>query len=277
MKWFECKSVSWLWCALVAMAILLAGASAVVASDSKRMLWESREQFVALESQDAIKGGTKIPNEHPADISQERLAEILGAIELRSDENKKPAPLFTRSTLDNAIPLLQDAFRQASANEDVTFAVIGLYTSAGGFAKSPKVTSGRMFYQGGKINLIVGKAQDTLNERQDRRLYPFTPGSRRYVAEGDWTLLPQAGQPALTMARKDWLVFATDWKAVAVTTPVGDIAGAQPTQPSAINQLFSGKSSKVAERLSVIKDLRDKGIITDEEYRGKRLTILNEL
>jgi hypothetical protein len=265
-----------MWCVLVAMAMLLGGTSQGFASDTK-VLWEGRDQFVRIESQDALKGGSKIPNEHPADISQERLVEILGAIELRSEENKKPAPLFTKSSLENLIPLLQNAFRQASASEDVTFAVIGLYTSAMGLAKSPKVTAGRMFYQGGKLNLIVGKAQEIVKERQDRRLYPFTPGSRRYVAEGEWVLLPQAGQPALTMVRKDWIAFSDDWKVTAVTTPVGDSTAVQPSPPSAINQFFSGKSSKMAERLSVLKDLRDKGIITDEEYRGKRLTILNEL
>jgi hypothetical protein len=32
-----------------------------------------------------------------------------------------------------------------------------------------------------------------------------------------------------------------------------------------------------AERLSTLKELKDKGLISDEEYRGKRLEILNGL
>ncbi|NVN91071.1 MAG: SHOCT domain-containing protein [Desulfuromonadales bacterium] len=269
-------TISRFWCALVVMTVLLACASLAIASDTK-VLWESREQFVKIESQDALKDKPKLPNEHPADISQERLGEILSAIELTTAENKKPVPLFTKSSLENLVPLLQDGLRQASANEDVTFAVIGLYTSAYGFAKSPRVVSGRVFYQGGKLNLIIGKAQELVNERQDRRLYPFTPGSRRYPTEEKFTLLPQPGQMALTMVRQDWVSFDNNWKPVVVAAPVVEKGGEQAAQPSAINKLFSSKSGKVAERLNVLKELRDKGVITEEEYRGKRLTILNEL
>ena len=280
MKRYGWKPVNLVWCLLVAMSLLLMSSSHAAAS-SKRMLWESRDQFVAIESEDAVKGGTKIPNEHPAEISQDRLAEILNAIDLRSDENKTPIPLFTKGGLDALIPQLQDAFRQASANEDVTFAVIGLYTSAYGLSRSPKVTSGRMFYQGGKINLIVGKAQYEVKERVDRRLDPFTPGSREYPAEGDWKLVSQPGQTTLTMVRKDWLVFANDWKPVAVTAPAasaGERGGAsQSSEPSPFGKFFSTKANKTAERLSVLKELKDKGVITEEEYRTKRLTILNEL
>jgi hypothetical protein len=275
MKRCDWKAVNLVWCTLVAISLLLVGSSYAVASDTK-VLWESRDQFVKIESQDAIKGGTKIPNEHPADISQERLGEILGAIELRSEDSKKLVPLFTRSSLENLIPLLQDGLRQASPKEDVTFAVIGLYSSAFGLSKSPKVVSGRIFYQGGKLNLIFGKAQELVNERQDRRLYPFTPGSREYTAEGEWSLLPQSGQPALTMLRKDWLVFANDWKPTAAPASVGEKTG-ESSEPSPLNQIFKGKASKTADRLSVLKELRDKGLITEEEYRGKRLMILNEL
>jgi hypothetical protein len=269
------KSVNLVRCALVAISMLLVGSSYAVASDTK-VLWESRDQFVKIESQDAVKGGTEIPNNHPADISQERLWEVLGAIELRAEDSKKPVPLFTRNSLENLVPLLQDGLRQASPKEDVTFAVIGLYSSAYGLTKSPKAVSGRMFYQGGKLNLIVGKTQFEVNERQDRRLDPFTPGSREYPAEGDWTLLPQPGQPALAMLRKDWLVFANDWKPTAAPAAGGE-KGGESSEPSALNQLFKGKASKTADRLAVLKELRDKGLITEEEYRGKRLMILNEL
>ena len=269
------KAVSLVWCLLLAMSMFLADGSYALASDTK-VLWESREQFVKIEEQDAIKGGTRIPNEHPADISQERLGEVLGVIELRVEDSKKTVQLFTRNSLEYLVPLLQDALRQASPKEDVTFAVIGLYSSAYGLAKSPKVVSGRMFYQGGKLNLIVGKAQELVNDRQDRRLYPFTPGSRLYPAEGEWKLLPQPGQPALAMLRKDWLVFANDWKPTAAPASVVEKSG-ETSDPSPLKQLFSGKASKTADRLGVLKELRDKGLITDEEYRGKRLMILNEL
>lgn len=267
---------------LLASLVLLVVASSCLA-DSKRLLWESRDQFVAIESSDAVKGGTRIPNQHPADISRERLIDVLSSIQLRPEEKKDPPlPLFTERSLEILCPYLEDALKQAKPDEDITFAIIGLHTTTMGFAKVPKATAGRLFYQGGKINLIVGKVQYEFNERQDRRLYPFTPGNREYVAEGKWMLLPQADQPAMTIVRKDWVAFADDWKPItrAVAQPDNATGGGQAAPaagPSAIDRLFSGKAGKTAERLSVLKELRDKGVITEEEYRGKRLTILNEL
>jgi hypothetical protein len=250
------------------------------------VLWESRDQFVALESIDAVKGGSKIPNQHPADISRERLLDILSSIQLRPEEKSGPIPLFTEKSLEILAPRLEEAFKEAKPDEDVTFAIIGLHMSHQAIAKVSKATAGRLFYQGGRLNLIVGKAQYEFNERHDRRMYPFTPGNREYTAEGDWTLLPQPGQSSMTVLRKDWVAFGNDWKPVVAAFPAADKAtgaapgtatSAQPAQPTALEKLFSNKAGKTAERLGVLKELRDKGVITEEEYRSKRLMILNEL
>jgi hypothetical protein len=274
------------WRGVLALTLLVMVASSCLAMDSKRVLWESRDQFVALESIDAVKGGAKIPNQHPADISRERLLDILGSIQVRLEEQSDPIPLFTERSLEVLAPRLEEAFKEAKPDEDVTFAIIGLHLGRQAIAKVSKATAGRLFYQGGRLNLIVGKAQYEFNERQERRLYPFTPGNREYTAEGDWALFPQPGQSAMTVLRKDWVAFGNDWKPTVAAAPIenkatgampGAVSGAQPAQPTALDKLFSGKAGKTAERLGVLKELRDKGVITEEEYRSKRLMILNEL
>ena len=258
---------------------------------AKRVLWESRDQFVAIEEADAVKGGSPIPNNHPVEIGQDRLAEILSSIQLRpgvfgvsvpflSDPkaNATVRPLFTDQSVGFLVPYFQDAFRQAKPNEDVTFAIVGLHLSAGGLAKSPMATAGRMFYQGGKINLIIGKAQYDYSERKDRRLDPFTPGNREYTADGTWALIPQGTTPEVTMVRRDWLAFSDDWKPeYSYATSSGKSGVPEPTTSDALRNLFSGKAGKTAERINVLKELRDQGVITEEEYRAKRLKILDEL
>lgn len=283
----QCKgvAVARVWRVVLMLAVLCVVASSCLAFDSKRVLWESRDQFVAIESSDAVKGGTKVPNQHPAQISRERLIDILGSIQLRPDVKSGPIPLFTDKSLEVLVLRLEDAFKEAKPGEDVTFAVVGLHLGPQAMAKVPKATAGRLFYQGGKFNLIVGKAQYEFNERHDRRLYPFTPGNREYTAEGEWTLLPQPGQPAMAVLRKDWVAFSDDWKPTVSEVSTADkatgsgaaAAGTTSAPSTALEKLFSGKAGKTAERLSVLKELRDKGVITEEEYRGKRLTILNEL
>ena len=263
----------------ILVMVFVAVAGSVMAS-SRRVLWESREQYVAIESQDDVKGKMPVPNDHPAEITQDRITDILSSIEFRPEgKNSRPTQLLTPTSISVLAPLVLDALRQATPKEDVSFAVIGLYSTSMGLGKAPKVTSGRLFYQGGKLNVIIWKAQGDYNERQDRRLDPFLPGSREYTADGDWSLLPQAGQEAMVRVRKDWITFDKNWKPAEQPAAAAAAGPGQPgqTPAAAFGALFSGKTGKVTERLTILKELRDKGVITEEEYRGRRLTILNEL
>lgn len=247
------------------------------ASDS-RMIWQSRDQFVALERQDQGPDGPALPNDHPAEMAPDRLAAILNSIDLRADDSDKPVPLFTRETIDVLAPLLQKGLRQASPSEDVTFAVIGLHQSLLGFAKSPKVTTGRVFYQGSRLNIIVGLAQKDVNEREDRRLSPFTPGRRVRAATGEWSLMRHAGKDTFIQVRKDWAAFEDKWQPPAVPAPVIE-KKAEPAQLPQASPPAKQKShaQSPAERLTTLNELKEKGLINEEEYRAKRQEILNGL
>jgi len=166
-----------------------------------------------------------------------------------------------------------EGLRKAARDEDVTFAIIGLHKSAIGLAKSPKVTTGRLFYQGGRFNIIFGLVQNDFNERADRRLSPFTPGSRQKVAEGEWTLLPHTGQSGYKQVRRDWVTFSEEWQTPVVQTPV-----AVKNIPSTKSAPAQNKDTHTpAERLITLKELQEKGLISEEEYKTKRLEILNGL
>ena len=246
-------------------------------ASGRQLVWHEREQFVALERQDPNPDGPAPPNDHPADLSLERLVAFLDSLDLRPEENERPGPLFTKASLEILVPQLQQALRRASPGEDVTFAVIGLHDTLLGFAKRPKVTTGRMFYRNGRINLIVGLAQKDVNDREDRRLSPFTPGSRRAAAAGDWALLPHAGHGGVILARRDWAVSTEDGGAPAIPPP----PAAHPVAPApscpVAGDARPGNSRTPAERLATLNELKEKGLISEEEYQGKRREILNGL
>jgi hypothetical protein len=270
-----------------AVLFLLLLASVSHASDVRK-LWESRDQFVALE-----RSGTGIANDHPLELSPDRLTAILASIQVTTADNRSPQQLITNQSIEALVPHLVQGFRQAEPGDDVTFAIIGLYTSAMGLAKSPKVTTGRAFYKGGRLNVIFGFVQKDFNERADRRLYPFTPGSRLKTSEGEeWSLLPQPGQGGYSIVRKDWVTFGDDWRVAAVQAPVAEHrvplpqavpATVTPAQPAPV-QIVPDQTSKPdngkrspAERLTTLNELKDKGLISIEEYRDKRREILNGL
>jgi hypothetical protein len=276
MKMFRCRDANRLCSVASALLILLLVSTSCHATDIRR-LWQSRDQFVALESQDAPRGGSVILNDHPVEISPDRLTAMLSSIEVRTEDNKKPGQLITVQSLEVLVPELVKGFHEAAPNQDVTFAVIGLHRALYGFAKTAKVTTGRAFFKGGRLNIIFGLVQKDVNERDDRRLVPFTPGSRQDITVGEWTLLPQPDQPGYSLIRNDWVTFNNEWRAPAAQIPVPD----QNVPASQISPVPSGKQQtdtlRPADRLATLKELKDKGLISEDEYRSKRMEILNGL
>jgi hypothetical protein len=276
MKKNRCRYANWLCSVASALLVLLMLSSISHASDV-RHLWQSRDQFVALDSKDSPRGGAAISNDHPIDLSRERLTAILASIEVRTEDGGKPEQLLTSQSLEALVPQMVQGFRQAAPEEDVTFAIIGLYKALHGFTKSPKVTTGRAFYKGGRLNIIFGLVQKDVNEREERRLAPFTPGRRQKAAEGEWTLLPQTGQNGFDMFRKDWVTFSDEWRAPVAQTPIAvKIVPLVETTPSQSEKRVND-TSRPADRLTTLNELKEKGLITEEEYRFKRLEIMNGL
>jgi len=272
MKMFRSSDANWLCSVASALLVLLIFSSTSHAS-AVRHLWQSRDQFVALDRQDSSLGGAAISNDHPIEISPDRLTAILASIEVRIEAGNKPELLFTSQSLEVLVPQLVQGFRQAAPGEDVTFAIIGLYKALHGFTKSPKVTTGRAFYKDGRLNIIFGLAQKDVNERVDRRLEPFTPGIRQKAAEGEWTLVPQPVQNGFNQIRKDWMTFSDEWR-----TPVAQekiVPSVQPL-PAQMEKRITD-THRPADRLSTLNELKEKGLITEDEYRTKRLEIMNGL
>ena len=258
------------WFMVAAVLVLFTASKAVYAADARLTIWQSRDQFVSVISQDSAKDVTSEVNNHPLEMSLDRLTSILSSISVRLAPGENPGPLFTAAALQVLVPHLQQGLRQAAPGEDVVFAVFGLHDALYGFAKSPRVTTGRIFFKAGKLNLIVGLVQKEVNDREDRRLSPFTPGSRQNASAGEWTLLTDT-----PLVRRDWMVFGDEFEAPLVpsavverkTTPVQVI----PIQPAKRHE----DARTPAERLVILNELKEKGLITEDEYRAKRLEILS--
>jgi hypothetical protein len=264
--------------AVLACAVLaLLAFSSVSPAADVRYLWQSRDQFVALERQDSTSTGPAQPNDHPAELTLEKISAILTSIEMRASPGSKAEPLLTAQSVEVLAPYLQQAIRQSSPGQDVTFATVGLYSALYGLAKSPKVTTGRVFFKDGRLNIIVGLVQQDVKDRDDRRLFPFTPGSRLKAPEGEWALQAQPGQAGFSVVRKDWIAFGDGWRASVTPAPVAgqDLPAVPGTPVQPVKRTIETRSP--ADRLTTLNELKDKGLISIEEYREKRLEIFNGL
>ncbi|NJD90264.1 MAG: SHOCT domain-containing protein [Geobacter sp.] len=253
---------------VVILSIAFSSATQLIAAE-RRTLWESRDQFVALEPRESSAAGEKEVNNHPAKIEIASILALLGAIKLQPTAASETTPLFTKESLQTMAPYLQQGLQQATADEDVTFAIIGLYSALAGLTRQPLVTTGRFFIKDGRYNLIIGLAHHRVNERADRRLDPFTPGSRLASKAGEWRLQLPAKSPGITLFRKDWVSADISWQPAEERSP-------EHPAPSSSNPPARSPLT-VAERLTILNDLKNKGLISDDEYRKKRSDVLQEL
>ena len=285
-KWIKGAALLLLLPAIAVLLLLSPGTS--LAREGK-FLWQSRDQFVAIEKQDGA--GTAEANDHPAKLSADRLRSMLASLEITETGKDKPLPVFNEPEREKLVELLREGLSQAGPGEDVTFAVIGQFPALMGLVRERKVTTGRVFYRNGELNIIFGMVHRDFSENEDRRLAPFVPGSRTRPAELGGKISAAAGEPGSTMKREDWIVFSS----ASIGTSPGmpgesatpamkpEQAERRPPETDTTRKQESkpaepGKQGRtVEERLMLLNDLKNKKLITDEEYRAKRQEILNEL
>ena len=178
-------------------------------------------------------------------------------------DDEKKLPLFTPTELNLLSEHVSAGLRSCGADEEIVFAIYGYHTAMLGLGREERVTAGRIFVSEGKLNLVFGMVQKRVNSNEDRRLAPFTTGSRFTPATLGVNITPASAGSAYHLKRADWLVFTPEEELPEMTTP--DTITEQP----------GGKS--IEERLLLLKSLRNKDLISDEEFRNKRLQILNEL
>jgi len=272
------------------------------------VLWSGDDQWVKIEPQD---DPAAVPNDHPAQLGVDAITNALGALQVRlvdSDTGTEAhRAVFTPDELGNLTAYVAAGLAKAGPRQDVTFSTIeGRSLAAGGLIRKPGVNAGRVFYNDGRLNVIFGELQSGYRKKNvyGQRSEDFTPrrqGSRSEVAEQKWDL---AAGPGLQFhatrdgeIRHDWMVIDTavarsavlaapkpnDASARQATTAAPVAAARVPnasTAPAAAAESVpkTGKSNAdLEQRLRKLKELRDKGLISEEAYRARMHELLSEL
>ncbi len=200
--------------------------------DAKK-IWDGGDQYVRLQKQDAGSGPRPPLNNHPVTLNPKQLSLALASLEMRLKRGSdKVIPVFVRSEIRVLSKFLAVGLAEAAPDEDVTFAVIGMHRGEGVglfgkdlFGKSQKATTGRVFYQNGRLNIIFGVIHKDIQQPKDeqgkravagetggvdRRVHPFVPGSRKSEKGHSWQLLLTEGESLHSTggaSRGDWLVM----------------------------------------------------------------------
>lgn len=189
--------------------------------------------------------------------------------------------------------------------------------AVGGLMKDPSVNAGRVFYEDGKLNVIFGELQSNYRKKNvyGQRNEDFSPrrlGSRSKATEQKWTLaaLPGVEFHATNDGgiRNDWVAIDTAAAgsktlaapqpsetpprqaasapvAPAPVPPPASVAAPVPvldtaTAPAAATEpapKTGTSNADLEQRLQKLKELKEKGLISEEAYRAKMQELLSEL
>ncbi|HEX9077978.1 MAG TPA: SHOCT domain-containing protein [Desulfuromonadaceae bacterium] len=283
--YYTCRvwAAAWLMVLLVTALSGLAGCATTMFDHGRgiRTVWQGRDQFVAIERQGPLPGGTPVVNTHPVEVPVDRIRSAFATITVRLPDRDDAVPLFHDPELQILGENIHRGLAAAGPDEDVTFAVIGQHALLAGFLKERTVTTGRVFCRDGRLTIIFGEVLRDVKENEDPRLHPLQMGSRSKTSPHDWVLAAKSGSAGFTLVRPDWITFPLTAPEVpdAATAPpeAGNSVRSPPKTVPLVSPERPSTKPGIAERLKLLNELRDRHLITDEEYRSKRQQILDAL
>jgi hypothetical protein len=217
---------------------------------------------------------------------------------------RQPLPVFDESSLQVLALQIAQALAQASRRQDVSFAV-----SSRGIPGSVdiRLTSARVFYREGKLNLIFGHLLDDTTDLNASRV-SLSPGSRSEPSEHQWVLASGPGLDFFTdygVRRSDWIVVRPDVRLDQIVRADTGMSTSGPAVSEEAGLLYHGardqmsdavdtsagpavpvvsgevaalpSESALEQRLRDLKALREQGLITENAYRARMEEILKEL
>jgi hypothetical protein len=182
--------------------------------------------------------------------------------------------LFSADEVGELVGPLAQALGRAGPGDDVL--LLSSARRAGDIFVSPLAVTVRLFVQGGQLQFIVHDARFEFYDvyRGTQALPRFSYGSRSAAGA---VSVQSAG---VTNRRADWLAIPLQAAATPASPPVvaapAAVAAPPPAAP-ARKALDAPAVEDIERRLETLKRLREKNLITEDEYQQKRREILQLL
>ena len=247
---------------------------------SDRRVWRIAE-FTAIQRAEREAGAAA--NQHPASIAPETLRQLLAPVRLVVGSGTQP--LFAPDELSDLIEPLAEALSVATPGDDLL--LLSTHRRGGGVLLAPLGLTARLFVQDNALHIIVHEARrDFVNAYIGSRIPPtFTFGSRAKAG------LVTLQDPGATVRRADWLAIPVNRVAAPAPAPqpvvlpapapgVPPKAQAAPPPapvPAPVVRPAPASADEIEQRLLTLKRLRERGLISEEEYQQKRREILQAL
>jgi hypothetical protein len=258
--------------------------AAVPNADKAQRVWRISE-FSRVELVPREAGAAD--NQHPVQLQAGALRQQLAQVE--TDLQGKAQPLFAADELADIVEPLLQAFAQARPGDDVL--LISTSRRGGGVLAAPTAVTARLFVQGGGLQLIVHDARfDFYDVYRGTQVLPrFAYGSRATPGasplhsaaaanrRSDWLAIPLAAAVAGAVPAPPAQPVPALMPAAAPMPAVS--AAAPPAAPPAAPRKppDSTGAEDIERRLETLKRLRERGLVSEDEYQQKRKEILQQL
>lgn len=290
-----------------AFLFLVAGfAQATDDAGSPDVIWQKdRNVFVRYADQGSSAFGA---NDHPAQLSVEEVRKALTSLKLqqenKNESSDEPASLFTDEQVGTLGRHLSEGLAGAKPNQDVVFALDKYVKTLFGLKSRRIFVAGRAFYKDGQLNVLMGDYDRPAEEgfeaaydptHMDIVNYNFDHGRRmKDTGAFNRSVVSVEGienKRVEGAARYDWLLIdVTAVSEASVTREMQRQAEEKAKKRAEITELLADEdvapagpaagtpaSQSIEERLNILNELKEKGLVSDEEYATKRKQILEEL
>ena len=267
---------------MLMVAVLAVACSIGAAGPATRMvcgMCEGPDRFVRLQASTSDRHvESSQPFSHPFQWSDEQWKPILRSIHVQkrnqgilffSAPNGPTLPAFTPAEVDYLSETLMRAFAQAQPSEVVVFGLTSQKTQ-----EIAEITTGAWYVKDTQLHLILGNYREVFTMSNVRELlwqdplhmiagalYEFVPGPYQSLHREDhglWTyLLPEASQLALAYQQLSLGVSPVDGDHEKGSTP--------SVYPE----------SSIEGKLQRLKQIREDGLITADEYAAKKKALLD--
>lgn len=241
------------------------------------------------ENGDVIKKGFN----HPYYFTEEGLANILSSVYYKERGWTKSGgrrKLFRREELQKIVPAIINAFSMVTVSQDIL-----VYSTSQKVLLSDKQSYFSMFITEDELNIVFStiNSRKSVNDRRSYRLGdkdklkdPLTVKKGTKGLLSYWSLVPLGGQ-RLKSGRENWLIIdlTSDLYGIAGTADIDNGPIRAGTSMKAIRNRVLTDSTFVEEKkkyqevrgkLKELKDLRDDGLISEEDYEDKKKELLNK-
>jgi hypothetical protein len=210
--------------------------------------------------------------EHPREFTEEALRSEIDLLEVVKHKWGKHGmgsswagtPVFTEAAKEQLVPALVAAFARASRSDKLVFEVPG---------RGGKPTRGDIYLKDGKLVWIFREI--------DGMTYL---GEMPYRLDSeDWRIEEKAGmsvrnveQTQTVKVERDLGVTPTDIEPAVAQEKTREPAPAPEPRPMPEETVSRGME-QLDKKLETLKEWRDEGLITDEEYAKEKARIIEEL